>query len=72
MYNFLVHLLETLVFNAGTWKSQPFCLVGNFTLLQNLGMFWSPNKNHPKKEKLNLKKNYIYIYIFNMLPLIFF
>jgi len=51
MYNFLVHMLETLVFNAGTWKSQPFCLVGNFTLLQNLGSFWSSNKNHPKNEK---------------------
>jgi hypothetical protein len=25
-YNFLVHKLETVVFNGGTWKTHPFFL----------------------------------------------
>jgi hypothetical protein len=32
-----------------------FFFVGNFTLLQNLGIFCSPNKNHPKNEKIKIK-----------------
>jgi hypothetical protein len=33
-------------------EDSPFFFVGNFTLLQNLGISRSPNKNHPKKKKL--------------------